>query len=465
MASSALLAGCPDAYVSRAPALDARHEVAFDAADTATGPDVVACSAGTCASGTRCVAYGDPKPGESCRLCGGDGAFAPCPLGCDDAGGCRAIEQLVAGEHHTCASLSDGDVWCWGSLEDGVLGHGERSGVGPARPQRVVALADVSALCSGARHVCARHGRGRFDASAKLSCWGSNAYRQISGAVGSGPTATPVFVGDVSVAARLACGPWRTCVQQGGDAECWGLRLGEEAGEETAAPPSDLEPVWLDLPPATLRDLAVGASRGCAVLTVGGPAPGELVRKVTCWGDNTDGGLGVAGRDVSETPKEVPGTPEEPAILALGHGHQCLATEDGEVWCWGSSDVGQTGLGSYKPMGLPVQISAWLQEPAAGLCAGPNFTCALTASGRVLCWGDNSAGVLGTSASTFSSAPRQIALPAVTRLACGHRHACAADPAGAVWCWGDNAMGQLGQGTAGPGSPEPRRVLWTTGAP
>ncbi|MCL2825292.1 MAG: RCC1 repeat-containing protein, partial [Polyangiaceae bacterium] len=70
-------------------------------------------------------------------------------------------------------------------------------------------------------------------------------------------------------------------------------------------------------------------------------------------------------------------------------------------------------------------------------------------TGIVVCWGFNGGGRLGDGTTATRVVPTPVAglTSPVSAIAAGTRHMCALSSTGAVVCWGDNSMGQLGDGT------------------
>ena len=68
---------------------------------------------------------------------------------------------------------------------------------------------------------------------------------------------------------------------------------------------------------------------------------------------------------------------------------------DHSLWCWGMGNVGQLGNGAMEsePVRMPTQVGSsdrWVR-----VVAGHLFTCGLTETGRLRCWGYNNRGQLG----------------------------------------------------------------------
>jgi alpha-tubulin suppressor-like RCC1 family protein len=157
--------------------------------------------------------------------------------------------------------------------------------------------------------------------------------------------------------------------------------------------------------------------------------------------DAVDSALGDAPSD-----KEVIG--EEIRALTLGGGHTCALTSTGGVQCWGDNSGGQLGDGTTTRRLTPVPVSG-LASGVTAIAAGEIHTCALTTEGAVKCWGDNNHGQLGDSTGTAHVTPFTVSglSSGVTAIAAGYSYTCAITTGGAVECWGDNSGGQLGDGT------------------
>jgi alpha-tubulin suppressor-like RCC1 family protein len=265
--------------------------------------------------------------------------------------------------------------------------------------------------------------------------------------LGDGSTAdrlTAVNVsGLTSGVAAMALGDFHTCaLTTTGGAKCWGKNVDGELGDgltDSRAVPGDV---------ATLSSgvaaLAAGSYHTCALTTAGG---------VKCWGYNFDGQLGDGSFTSRLTPVNVPGLTGAPNVVSTaikgGERFTCALTSTGAVKCWGNNGSGQLGNGRTSAGESFASTVLGLSPGTQNIAAGAYHTCSLTAAGGVKCWGDNSSGQLGDNSTSSRSTPVGVTglTSGVAALAGGLFHTCALTTAGGVKCWGNNGLGQLGDST------------------
>ncbi len=81
------------------------------------------------------------------------------------------VEQLTAGNNHTCAIRQGGEVVCWGSNTNGQLGIGTTTST--PSPATVLNLSDGVLVSAGANHTCV------IRQSDEVACWGGNIEGQL----------------------------------------------------------------------------------------------------------------------------------------------------------------------------------------------------------------------------------------------------------------------------------------------
>jgi alpha-tubulin suppressor-like RCC1 family protein len=132
--------------------------------------------------------------------------------------------------------------------------------------------------------------------------------------------------------------------------------------------------------------------------------------------------------------------------MSVGLGHACAIDAYGRVVCWGDNAHGQatppggtfsalSAAGNYT-CGIHSgagAIECWGEVPAAApggtfsaLSAGLNHACAISATGVLICWGDDTFG---------QSTPPSGGL--FSALSVGERHSCALGQDGKLVCWGE----------------------------
>lgn len=232
------------------------------------------------------------------------------------------------------------------------------------------------------------------------------------------------------------------------DSSCDGIkrRYGDNAPSEVAG----------RCVPSCVSSLALGQFHSCALLASG---------SLRCWGDARDGQLGN-GKSAIESyasPVAVDPVVEPVAHVSAGEDHTCaVKSPEGTVWCWGSNQGLQLGVGSASGPGpIEVPLATPLQQPAIAVAAGIAHSCSLGSWGAK-CWGFCKSGQLGSTVPCPSDPKKPPALIPVAvawnadilEIGVGAAHTCARPSVGAARCWGDNSFGQVA-GKPGPSEPLP----------
>jgi alpha-tubulin suppressor-like RCC1 family protein len=255
----------------------------------------------------------------------------------------------------------------------------------------------------------------------------------------------------IKVASLTAGGFAAYAVTRSGQVLAWGNNSFGELGDPAFTGQASSSPVTIQLPTGvTVASVAAGPGWALALTRSG---------QVLGWGDNSCGeqGTGSAGGTVTAPAAiPLPGGARATALAAGG----CFAlaqVSPGKVLAWGSNGVGQLGLGhvSATPQ-APVRVHLPAGQKITRIAAGLSFGLAVTASGHVLAWGDNSSGQLGLGRiGTHRSRPAAVPLPAGTRVSVARsgpgNNGYALTGAGHALSWGTNGEGQLGH----PGARDP----------
>ena len=381
-----------------------------------------------------------------CRTLGLCILFAPISLA--QAQGVPSA-SISGGVAHTCALTAAGGVQCWG--------QGNRLGLAEDADDRTTPglvpglTSGVRALAAGDEHTCA------LTAAGGVVCWSDNTF----GELGDGTTTFrphPVAVAGLSsgVASLTAGGNAACAVLTTGGISCWGTNDAGERGDGTTDE-RDAPTAVVNLGgPATA--VATRGGHACAVLASGA---------VRCWGRGFEGQLGNGASDSHTTPVAVFGLASGARAIAVGGLHSCATLAAGGVTCWGRDESGELGDGKFSASDRlkPVMVLG-LSEPVAAITAGYAHTCILTTAGGVKCWGTNQQGQLGDGTNQPRNTPVDVVglQSGVVAIGAGQAHTCAILATGAIVCWGDNAHGQLGDGTQNahptPVTVQPPHTIW-----
>ncbi|MCN9243592.1 Ig-like domain repeat protein [Streptomyces sp. RY43-2] len=221
----------------------------------------------------------------------------------------------------------------------------------------------------------------------------------------------------------------------------WGNNDFGQLGDGTTT--SSSMPINVHLPSGVqLTAIAAGSFHSLALTTDG---------HVLAWGNNGYGQLGDGATTNRSTPVEVL-LPAGVQVTAISGGqyHSLALTSDGRVFAWGYNAYGQLGDGTTTNRSTPVEVHLPAGVQATAISGGGYHSLALTSDGRVLAWGNNSAGQLGDGTTTQRTTPVEVHLPAgtqATAIGAGAYHSLALTSDGRVLAWGNNFYGQLGDGT------------------
>ena len=116
---------------------------------------------------------------------------------------------------------------------------------------------------------------------------------------------------------------------------------------------------------------------------------------------------------------------------------------------------------------MPTEIEFLSMLPIIQVAAGSMHFAALTASGQVCCWGQNTNGQLtGKVSDRFEFVPIVVStLSKVVYIACGSKHTVVLTTEGRIFTFGNNSQGQLGDFRREEAVTTPKAVSELLGTP
>eukprot|EP00293_Proteomonas_sulcata_P008763 CAMPEP_0184298666 /NCGR_PEP_ID=MMETSP1049-20130417/9430_1 /TAXON_ID=77928 /ORGANISM="Proteomonas sulcata, Strain CCMP704" /LENGTH=261 /DNA_ID=CAMNT_0026608867 /DNA_START=261 /DNA_END=1044 /DNA_ORIENTATION=- len=140
--------------------------------------------------------------------------------------------------------------------------------------------------------------------------------------------------------------------------------------------------------------ISVGGAHACGIIYPSG--------EVFCWGLSDDGQTGVpANVSFNE--------------ISAGFSHTCAVTRNGKVMCWGRNEYGQCS---------PPSGTGYL-----GVCAGTTHSCALHENRSITCFGGDHR--------RQSQVPDEVRRVQAERVLCGPAHTCVLSTLGELLCFGE----------------------------
>jgi alpha-tubulin suppressor-like RCC1 family protein len=352
--------------------------------------------------------------------------------------------MVSAGSYHNCAIKANNTLWCWGRGADGRLGDGFTTD----RNTPTLVAGEWVKVAAGGSHTCA------IRADGALRCWGKNEFGQLGNSLSgsSEVSLSPDVVNstirwiDITAGNHFSCG-----VKEDGTLWCWGQNIagqvgqGTSGGQDTYNVPTQVgtETQWRTVSAGRAGidyDGTTGGDHVCAYKQDG---------SVWCWGDNEFGQLGEGVEVDSPNQYSVVPVPVNAdsnwASLSVGRAYTCAIKDDSTLWCWGDNSDGRLGINSEVDKPKPVQVGTdtWLQ-----INAGRIHTCGIKSNRTLWCWGVNDDGQLGLGIT--STIPELIPLQVGTdtdwqHVSVGIYFTCGLKVDGTIHCWGWGSSGRLAQ--------------------
>ncbi len=330
------------------------------------------------------------------------------------------VQDITSGSVHMCALLTDNTIRCWGGNLFGQLGVENNVGTNTPNPTPVevdLGQSDnvtIKNIVAGEIHTCA------VLSDNTVQCWGLNDYGQLGveeNAGSSEPNPNPVTVnlgipGGTSIQ-RLDAGLGHTCILLSDNTlRCWGLncfgQLGVEDNIETITPNPTPKRIDLDLSNGvTVKNIVTGELHTCAFLSD---------NSIQCWGDNNYGQLGVEENAGSMAANPTPATVDLTLSSGLSiqsveaeYRYGCALLSNNSIRCWGENRYGQLGVDdnteTENPNPTPLTMGLLLSNGRSveNVAAGYDHTCILLSDNTIYCTGRNSHGQLGSTLSGGAS--------------------------------------------------------------
>ncbi len=171
-----------------------------------------------------------------------------------------------------------------------------------------------------------------------------------------------------------------------------------------------------------------------------------------CWGINTDFQLGDGSSNLASSPVKVSLTNLDATStsfeqISTGEQHSCGLTNDKVAYCWGKNGSGQLGDNSSTNSNKPIKVDMSSVEDGTfmQIRTGAFFSCGLSVSKKVYCWGDNSHNQLGNSPEAIAAGTTSLLKPTLVTIAeeikeisLSDSTVCALSNLNNIWCWGYN---------------------------
>ncbi len=344
-------------------------------------------------------------------------------------------EKVSAGGNHTCAVVSDGSLWCWGRNDKGQLGLGNTTD--QSSPTRVGSATNWRSISAGNNSTtCA------VNTLDEVFCWGFNFSGQVGVDKATTSVTSPTKVTALGTTVQsVSVGSVNSCVVTTSSAvRCWGSNSYGQLGTGVTVGSSSHTPTAINNLSGSFTTVAAGTDGICAL---------RSDKVVLCWGSDLFGqrGDGASQTADSATPTQIDATVVVAGLMAGSQSNCVIGESNGAVRCWGqntSNYLNSTSGNRTSP--VLADVAPFSGHAARGFSVGSEFACMLrNTDGRILCGGVDTISVVGATG-RVSKAPTGTGFLSMTT---GWSHGCAVRSDRKLLCWGLNSYGQVGTGSTG----------------
>lgn len=233
----------------------------------------------------------------------------------DDVKGLPEIKAIAAGDYHTLAVDTDGNVWAWGRNKYGQIGMDENLNPTSITPEKVGIINDIVAVEAGSEHSIALRRDGT------VWTWGNNEYGQLGNGETTNANNTPEIVLGLTGIMEIAAGNNHTLALKQDRTNIWAWGSNEYGQLGDGGREMKLRPIQVE----NVRDVKMisAGDNHTAVIKEDG--------SVWTWGRNTSGTASSR-----TTPIEVKGLTNATSIGSGGYLDSFILAikSDGTVWEW-----------------------------------------------------------------------------------------------------------------------------------
>ena len=175
--------------------------------------------------------------------------------------GLSNVEQIAAGTSHTCVLVSNGSVFCWGAGGRGRLGYGDEASRSESL-EPVPGLANVTQISAGNGHTCALISNGN------VHCWGDGGSGELGYRNRSNRLSPGEVVPGLSGVRQISAGGSHTCALiEGGSVDCWGTGSQGQLGYGSTSSSNRSGGAIPGL--SGVRQISTGSAHSCALVESG----------------------------------------------------------------------------------------------------------------------------------------------------------------------------------------------------